>query len=239
MPITTRSPACSMPWTPANCCKGLARILGAERAAGATVHTLADAEWETLWRQETPARYFGNGLWVIPHGDPAPSDARAVVRLDPGLAFGTGFASHHGAVSGMALIPGSRRAHGDRLWLWFRRSRVAAAILGASAAYAVDHDPQALEATRDNASSNGVENRVHVTAGPAAGRRAGRKTFSPIPFPTSPPASRNWSGPADTLRCRGFCRSRSADSSSATRPCSTWTSHANPTAGFLLSGQTQ
>jgi ribosomal protein L11 methyltransferase len=148
--------------------RGLAQILGDERAAGATVQTLADAHWESLWRQEAPARCFGNGLWVLPHGDPVPSGARAVVRLDPGLAFGTG--SH--PTTALCLEWLAARDLVARTVTDFGCGSgvlaVAAAVLGAGVVFAVDHDPQALEATRDNARSNAVADRVHVTPDPLA-----------------------------------------------------------------------
>src|SRR5690606_11784495 len=86
-----------------------------------------------------------------------PTDSSAVsVRLDPGLAFGTG--THPTTALCLEWL--------DRIDLAGKRVidygcgsgvlAIAAALLGASEVIAIDHDPQAIEASRDNAERNGV-----------------------------------------------------------------------------------
>jgi len=146
----------------------LARALGPEAGARARVAVLDDRDWEQAWRRDALPRCFGAGLWVIPAGAPAPAQARAVVRLDPGLAFGTG------AHPTTALCLGwlARRALAGRTVVDYGCGSgilaIAAAALGAGEVFAVDHDPQARSATRDNAARNDVHTRVHVTAEPPA-----------------------------------------------------------------------
>jgi ribosomal protein L11 methyltransferase len=123
---------------------------------------LVPGDWENAWRLGAVARDFGHGLWVLPHDAPAPPAARTVVRLDPGLAFGTG--SH--ATTALCLEWLAPRSLVGRTVLDLGCGSgilaIAAALLGAARVVAVDNDPQALAATRDNAAANGVGDRVEV-----------------------------------------------------------------------------
>ncbi len=128
------------------------------------VETLADRAWEREWMRDFRALRFGRRLWVCPHHDTVTDAAAVVVRLDPGLAFGTG--TH--ATTALCLEWLDAHVHtGARMIDYGCGSGVlaiAAARLGAHAAWAWDIDPQALTATRDNAAANGVEERVRVVA---------------------------------------------------------------------------
>ena len=60
-------------------------------AAAIRVERLADRVWEREWLKDFHPMRFGRRLWVVPHHAELPADPAAVsVRLDPGLAFGTG-----------------------------------------------------------------------------------------------------------------------------------------------------
>jgi ribosomal protein L11 methyltransferase len=128
------------------------------------VEPLADRAWEREWLRDFRAMRFGRRLWVCPHHDTVADPAAIVVRLDPGLAFGTG--TH----ATTALCLEWLDAHlqpGVTIVDYGCGSgvlAVAAARLGARSAWAWDLDPQALVATRDNAEANDVEDRVHVAA---------------------------------------------------------------------------
>jgi ribosomal protein L11 methyltransferase len=128
------------------------------------VETLADRAWEREWLRDFRAMRFGRRLWICPHHDTVADPAAVVVRLDPGLAFGTG--TH----ATTALCLEWLDAHlepGVTLIDYGCGSGVlsiAAARLGARAVWAWDIDPQALVATRDNAEANGVADRVHVAS---------------------------------------------------------------------------
>ena len=99
---------------------------------------------------------FGRRLWVCPGGQPASEPDAIVLELDPGLAFGTG--TH--ATTAMCLEwldafpPTGLRAldYGCGSGIL----ALAALKLGAASACAVDIDPQALVAARDNADRNGL-----------------------------------------------------------------------------------
>jgi ribosomal protein L11 methyltransferase len=115
---------------------------------------VADDEKLEGWRDYAVERCFGGRLWVIPR------DARArsgpTLRLDPGLAFGTGA---HPTTRLCLEWLASRDLHGQRLLDFGCGSGIlalAACVLGAGEVVAVDHDPQALLATRENAAYNHV-----------------------------------------------------------------------------------
>ena len=140
---------------------GLAHVLRVDPSAFA-VETLADRVWEREWLRDFHPMCFGRRLWVAPHHAHVHTQGAVIVRLDPGLAFGTG--TH--ATTAMCLAWLDENAHSGELAIDYGCGSgvlaVAAAKLGARAAYAFDIDPQALTATRDNAAANQVESQVHV-----------------------------------------------------------------------------
>jgi ribosomal protein L11 methyltransferase len=144
----------------------LGQAVGVEHTGAARVKVLADANWEQAWRQRAVAREFGDGLWVLPEDAPQPTRARAVLRLDPGLAFGTGaHPSTALCLSWLAALELQGRTVVD-FGCGSGILAIAAALLGARQVYAVDYDPQALIATAANAERNRVADRVKVTASP-------------------------------------------------------------------------
>jgi ribosomal protein L11 methyltransferase len=120
--------------------------------AGAAVTDVADG-WEDGWRAfHRPVRI--GPLWVGPPWEPAPGDALAVV-IDPGRAFGTG--AHATTRLCLELLlsldPGPLLDVGCGSGVL----AIAAAKLGFRPVVALDVDPLAVEATRENAAVNGVE----------------------------------------------------------------------------------
>jgi ribosomal protein L11 methyltransferase len=142
---------------------GLSHVLRvpAERL---TVATLADKVWEREWLRDFHPMCFGRRLWVSPHHAHVHTQDAVVVRLDPGLAFGTG--TH--ATTAMCLSWLDENAAAGQLAIDYGCGSgvlaVAAVKLGARASYAYDIDPQALTATHDNAAANGVADQVHVVS---------------------------------------------------------------------------
>jgi len=137
------------------------------------VETLADKVWEREWLRDFHPMCFGKRLWVAPHHAHVHTAGAVVVKLDPGLAFGTG--TH--ATTAMCLAWLDEQvspADGKQGQLAIDYGcgsgvlAVAAVKLGARAAHAFDIDPQALIATRDNAAANDVGDRVHVVDSDAA-----------------------------------------------------------------------
>jgi ribosomal protein L11 methyltransferase len=135
----------------------LAAKLGQAATADARIRRVEDQVWERVWLKDWSARRFGTRLWICPTDAPAPEAPQAVVvRLDPGLAFGTG--SH--ATTALCLETlDSLPIYGRTVIDYGCGSGIlgiAALKLGAAQVTAVDLDPQALLATRENARRNGV-----------------------------------------------------------------------------------
>jgi ribosomal protein L11 methyltransferase len=124
---------------------------------------VADRAWEREWLKDFHAMRFGRRLWIVPNHEPLPDQPEAVsVRLDPGLAFGTG--THPSTALCLTWLD-ARLPTGATVIDYGCGSGVlalAAAKLGARAVHAFDIDPQALIATRDNAAANGLADVVHV-----------------------------------------------------------------------------
>ena len=140
----------------------LANALGPDPLPPHEFTALDDRTWEREWLKDFKPMRFGERLWVIP-GEHEPPDAAAInLRLDPGLAFGTG--THQTTALCLAWLDGLD-LEGLRVVDYGCGSgilAVAAALLGAAEVLAVDNDPQALIATRENAERNGVANLIRV-----------------------------------------------------------------------------
>ena len=146
----------------------LARALAAALPDGPSprFEVLADKAWERVWLEDFRPMRFGRRLWVCPGGLPA-GDVDAIrVELDPGLAFGTG--THPTTALCLEWLDGQELA-GCAVVDYGCGSgilAVAAAKLGASRVLAVDIDPQALIATRENALRNQIAGALAVTGNP-------------------------------------------------------------------------
>jgi ribosomal protein L11 methyltransferase len=145
--------------------KTIAEVVDNLEADGTEVHrieALQDKVWERQWLKEFKPKCFGQNLWVVPTAYEIPVEARTAIRLDPGLAFGTG--TH--ATTGLILEwLDQQTLKGKRVVDYGCGSgilAIAALLLGAEKSVAVDIDPQALTAARDNAVLNGVADRLDI-----------------------------------------------------------------------------
>lgn len=129
---------------------------------------LADQVWERAWMDAFQPMRFGDRLWICPtHREVV--DASAIsIRLDPGLAFGSGTHATTaqclewlGRDTARTLEPFAG-CHVVDYGCGSGVLAIAAALLGAETVIAVDIDPQALEATARNAQANGVQGRVII-----------------------------------------------------------------------------
>lgn len=117
---------------------------------------LEDKDWEREWMDRFEAMQFGNRLWICPSWKPIPDTDAVNVILDPGLAFGTG--THPTTALCLQWLD-AIDLQGKTVIDFGCGSgilAIAALKLGASKVYAVDIDPQAIIATRDNAQRNDV-----------------------------------------------------------------------------------
>lgn len=128
------------------------------------VSFVEDRDWSDAWRHTVTLQHYAGRLSVVPRDHPADDLAGALVRLDPGLAFGTG--AHVTTAMCLEMLA-SRELEGLRVADVGCGSgilAISALVLGAGAVLAIDHDPQALSATRDNAAFNDVlDHRLTVT----------------------------------------------------------------------------
>lgn len=132
-----------------------------QRADAIMWRDVADQDWERVWMDRFEPMQFGQHLWIVPSGMSAPDDPAALqLKLDPGLAFGTG--THPTTALCLEWMDGMD-FQGLRVLDFGCGSGVlgiAAALKGAALVCCVDNDPQALLATADNAHRNGVSERI-------------------------------------------------------------------------------
>lgn len=143
--------------------RALSERLGLGTRPAVHIELMEDQDWVRAWMAHYRPMRFGRRLWICPSGRTLQSDADSVVvRLDPGLAFGTG--THPSTALCLRWLDGLdlRRRTVIDYGCGSGVLAVAAALLGAEQVWAVDIDAQAETATRANAVRNGVAGRVHV-----------------------------------------------------------------------------
>lgn len=121
------------------------------------VERIEDQDWERSWMDNFHPMRFGRRLWIVPSWHQAPEPDAVNLLLDPGLAFGTG--THPTTALCLEWLDGQDL--NDCTVLDFGCGSgilaIAALLLGAPRAVGTDIDPQALEASRDNAARNGID----------------------------------------------------------------------------------
>ncbi|MDT7834391.1 50S ribosomal protein L11 methyltransferase [Aquabacterium sp. OR-4] len=155
-----------------------ALVMAQEWAATVQVLALrevADQDWVRLTQSQFTPVEITPSFWVVPSWHEAPAAAEKVIRLDPGLAFGTGthpttrmclrWTANHAP----ALAAGWQRVldYGCGSGIL----AIGAALHGASGIDAVDIDEAAVQSTRDNAAANGVTLQAALPDGAEGGAR--------------------------------------------------------------------
>ncbi|MEW6252934.1 MAG: 50S ribosomal protein L11 methyltransferase [Pseudomonadota bacterium] len=133
-----------------------ARIAGVPLPADYTIETVAEQDWVRLTQSQFDPIPISPRLWIVPTWHDAPDGNAINLKLDPGLAFGTG--SHPTTRLCLAWLD-EHLAGGETLLDYGCGSGVlaiAAARLGAGRIDGVDIDPQAVQASRDNAALNEI-----------------------------------------------------------------------------------
>ena len=141
--------------------EGLQAACGPQRPDRIEWREIGDRDWTRAWMDRFRPMRFGRRLWVVPSGMRIPpGDGQVEVRVDPGLAFGTG--THPTTALCLEWLDG--HAVSGRKVVDFGCGSgilgIAGALLGAAEVVCVDNDPQALEATAANAARNGVAERL-------------------------------------------------------------------------------
>lgn len=148
--------------------KGRIKETGEEIPVGKgeiTLRRVKEEEWANAWKEhfhpETVGRLIITPSWI----EVKPSPAETVIRIDPGMAFGTG--NHPSTKLSLILIQEAIKG-GETVYDIGAGSgilAIAAAKLGAGRVVAVDIDPVAVEVARENILENGVAERVTVMKG--------------------------------------------------------------------------
>jgi ribosomal protein L11 methyltransferase len=127
-----------------------------------SARAVADRIWEREWLRDFHPMRFGQRLWICPRHESVSQSDAVVVRLDPGLAFGTG--THASTAMCLEWLDGAQLHDQDVVDYGCGSGvlAIAALKLGARHAYAFDIDPQALLATGENAADNGVGDRLTI-----------------------------------------------------------------------------
>lgn len=123
---------------------------------------IEDQEWERTWMDAYEPIQIGEKYWIVPEWMEAPEADAVNIKLDPGLAFGTG---NH-ASTFLCLQWLGKTDVKDKIVIDYGCGSgilgVAALLLGAKKVYATDIDPQAVLATQQNAELNGVLENLYV-----------------------------------------------------------------------------
>ncbi len=131
-----------------------------------TMDDIEDADWENNWKAFYKPMEIGDRLIVIPDWEEADPKGRVALRLNPGLAFGTG--SHATTRLCLAALEKHVRKGMRVLDLGCGSGilSIASLLLGADTAFACDIDEKAVDIAYENAALNGVDrSRYTVRAG--------------------------------------------------------------------------
>ena len=126
------------------------------------IEQLEDKDWEREWMDNFHPMRFGQRLWICPSWCDVPDKGAVNVMLDPGLAFGTG--THPTTSLCLEWLDGIDLSGKTVIDFGCGSGilAIAALKLGAQKAIGVDIDPQAIQASRDNAERNGVSDRLEL-----------------------------------------------------------------------------
>ena len=126
------------------------------------VEQLEDKDWEREWMENFHPMKFGERLWICPSWREIPEPDAVNVMLDPGLAFGTG--THPTTALCLEWLEGLDLSGKTVIDFGCGSGilAIAAIKLGAEKVIGIDIDPQALQASRDNAERNGVADQLEV-----------------------------------------------------------------------------
>jgi ribosomal protein L11 methyltransferase len=142
---------------------GLRAELGLAQLPPHKIEPLADRVWEREWLKDFGPMRFGRRLWICPGDHKLAADDAVVIRLDPGLAFGTG--THPTTALCLEWLDSLQLR--DKTMLDYGCGSgvlaIAALKLGCRSVTAMDIDPQAVVATQTNARDNEVAERLQVT----------------------------------------------------------------------------
>ena len=138
--------------------------------------SIEEVNWVDAWKQHYHPIPIGQKLIIVPAWLEIPPGDRIPIRIDPGMAFGTG--THPTTQLCLEIIEDVARRVGNLpdvidIGCGSGILSIAALKLGAERALGVDIDPQALVTARENAALNGITAHLEIGAGSVAEIRAG------------------------------------------------------------------
>lgn len=131
---------------------------------------VAESDWAEAWKQQYHLQRIGQRIVIVPAWEAyEPASGEVVIRLEPGMAFGTGLHP----TTRLCLQALDEHLHPECSVLDVGTGSgvlaIAAAKLGARSVLALDADPVAVTVARENIAGNDVAHRVHVQHGTLPG----------------------------------------------------------------------
>jgi ribosomal protein L11 methyltransferase len=140
--------------------RSLQALEGAAGLEEVSLEPVPDADWVRLTQSQFAPVQISPRFWIVPTWHEPPAAARTLIRLDPGLAFGTGtHPTTRMCLRWIADAAPANAAHWQRVLDYGCGSgilAIGAALHGARGVDAVDIDPAAVQATQANARANSV-----------------------------------------------------------------------------------
>lgn len=125
------------------------------------INPIEEKDWANEWKKYYKPVQISDHLTIVPTWeDYQPSDDERVIKLDPGMAFGTG--THPTTIQSVQAL--EKYVHRDNIVIDIGCGSgilsIAACLLGAKQTHALDIDPVAISSTESNAEINGVSDQV-------------------------------------------------------------------------------
>lgn len=138
-----------------------------------TVRRAREDDWAEAWKRYYRPVPVSERLIIVPAWEDPPEDGRIVIRLEPGMAFGTG--THPSTILALRAIEATLRPGEAAIDVGTGTGILAIAMakLGAASVRAIDVDPVAVAVAEENVRQNGVADRVTVRAGDLFAGEAG------------------------------------------------------------------
>ena len=140
------------------------------------VRPVEESNWTEAWKEGYEPQRIGRVLIVPSWLEPPDATDAVVLRLDPGMAFGTGLHPTTRACLTLLQRAGPMPSRVLDVGSGSGILGIAALALGAERVEAIDTDPIAVETTLSNAAANGMADRLSARAGTL-------EELSPEPFP--------------------------------------------------------
>lgn len=140
--------------------------IGSFRFGNIRFRSLSEKDWANEWKQYFHVTNVGESLVIKPSWEEyTPKEGEHVIKIDPGMAFGTG--THHTTNMCMARLEKVLPANAEVFDVGTGSGilAIAAALLGAKSVKAVDIDAVAVRVARENIADNGLEDKIEVKEG--------------------------------------------------------------------------